>query len=151
MESPEVPMEKVHEHIAEHAEEAKEKWITMVALSTALLAVLAAVTSLLAGNHSDEAMSHQIDSSDKWAYYQAKGIKAGVVETRVAVLTAIGHPPGDADTQQLEKYKNEQEDIKKEADALRQESEMHSKKHGILAKGITMFQIAIAVGAISVM
>ncbi|HWB60844.1 MAG TPA: DUF4337 domain-containing protein [Chthoniobacteraceae bacterium] len=151
MESPEVPMEKVHEHIEEHAHEAKEKWITMVALSTAVLAVLAAVTSLLAGNHSDEAMSRQIESSDQWSYYQAKGIKAGLVETRIQILTAMGHPPADADTQQLQKYKSEQEEIQKEAETLQQESKMHSVKHDTLARGVTMFQIAIAVGAISVM
>jgi len=102
MEAPEVPMEKVHEHIEEHASEAKEKWISMVALSTAVLAVLAAVTSLLAGDHSDEAMSKQIESSDQWSYYQAKGIKAGVVETRIEILSAIGHPADDADKQKLE-------------------------------------------------
>ena len=152
MEGPEVPMEKVHEHIEEHAAEAKEKWITMVALSTAVLAVLAAVTSLLAGDHSDEAMSRQIASSDKWAYYQAKGIKAGLVESRIEILTAMGHPPGDADTQLIEKYKKEQEDIQKESETIAEGvRDAFADRHGILARGVTMFQIAIAVGAISVM
>ncbi|MGO9146526.1 MAG: DUF4337 family protein [Desulfomonilia bacterium] len=36
-----------------------------VALSTAILAVLAAVSSLLAGHHSNEALIEQIQSSDK--------------------------------------------------------------------------------------
>lgn len=144
-------MEKVHEHIEERASEAKEKWVSMVALSTAVLAVLAAVTSLLAGDHSDEAMSLQIASSDKWSYYQAKGIKAGLVESRMEIMTAMGHPVIDADQKKLEQYKKEQEDIKKEADDKQAESEVHSFLHGILARGVTMFQIAIAVGAISVM
>ena len=151
MEAPEVPMEKVHEHIEEHAHEAKERWVLLVALSTAVLAVLAAVTSLLAGDHSDEAMSLQIESSDQWSYYQAKGIKAGEVETRVEVLDALGKPATKADQEKIEQYRKEQEEIKKEADAKMDESKKHSAMHGILARGVTMFQIAIAVGAISVM
>lgn len=135
MEAPEVPMDTVHEHIQEHAHEAKEKWITMVALSTAVLAVLAAITSLLAGDHSDESMALQISSSDKWSYYQAKGIKSGLVETRVEILTAMGHPASDADTQKLQEYKKEQDEIQKDAETLMKESEMHSVKHGILARG----------------
>ncbi len=144
-------MEKVHEHIEEHAHESKEKWVTMVALSTAVLAVLAAVTSLLAGDHSDEAMSLQIASADKWSYYQAKGIKAGLVESRMDIMTAMGHPVIEGDPQKLEQYKKEQEDIKKEADEKQAESGVHSLLHAILARGVTMFQIAIAVGAIAVM
>ena len=67
------------------------------------------------------------------------------------ILTALGHAPGDADKQKFEQYKKEQEEIQKDADALQKESEVHSAQHGILARGVTMFQIAIAIGAISVM
>ena len=151
MENPEVPMEKVHEHIEEHAHEAKEKWISLVALSTAVLAAFAAVTSLLAGDHADEAMSAQIASSDQWGYYQAKGIKSGLVETRMEILTAMGHPASDADREKAAQYKQEQADIQEKALELQKESQVHSLKHGILARGVTLFQIAIAVGAISVL
>ena len=48
MEDPEVPMEQVHEHIEHQAEHAGEKWVSMVALTTAILAAFAAVTSFLA-------------------------------------------------------------------------------------------------------
>jgi len=69
------PTEKLHESILEEAEKAREKWVLLVALSTAILAVFAAVCSLMAGHHANEALIEQIQASDQWAYYQAKGSK----------------------------------------------------------------------------
>ena len=45
------------------------------ALTTALLAVMAAVSSLMSTHESDRAMQLKIEGSDRWAYYQAKSIK----------------------------------------------------------------------------
>jgi hypothetical protein len=151
MEEPEVPLEEVHEHIEHHAHESKEPWIAIVALSTAILAALAAVCSLLAGDHANEAMVSQIKSSDQWSFYQAKGIKSGLVKTRMEILQALGHEPEKADEQKLKKYEEEQKDIKKEADDKQEEAASHLRQHVVLARGVTMFQIAIAVGAISVL
>jgi Domain of unknown function (DUF4337) len=151
MENPEVPMEKVHEHLEEHAHEAKEKWVMFVALSTAIIAVMAAVCSLLAGEHADEAMLSQIKSSDQWNYYQAKGIKWGQLKTRIDLLTAMGHEPAAEDTAKLKEYEDDQVEIKKKAGEEQEESNMHLRKNTILARGVTMFQIAIAIGAISVL
>ena len=50
MEEPEVPLEHLHEHVNESAKHTGETWISGVALSTAILAVLAAIASLLSGN-----------------------------------------------------------------------------------------------------
>jgi len=147
MESPEVPLEKVQEHIEERAHESEEKWIARVALSTAVLAAFAAVASLLAGDHADEAMLSQIRASDQWSYYQAKSIKAAILGARVALEKS-----GDtAENEKLKTYENEQEEIKREADALEKESRGHLAKHVPLARAVTMFQIAIAVAAISVL
>ncbi|MGB8354255.1 MAG: DUF4337 domain-containing protein [Chthoniobacteraceae bacterium] len=159
MENPEVPMEQVHEHIEHHAEGAKEKWVSMVALSTAVLAALAAVCSMLAGGHANEAMVSQIKSSDQWNFYQAKGIKAGLVKTRIELLSALEHGQPDAaaqklnaaDEEKLKQYDEQQADIKKEADDDQKEAATHLTTHEILSRGVTMFQIAIAVGAISVL
>jgi hypothetical protein len=81
MERPEVPLEQSQEEIAHHAHHATEKWILGVALTAAFLAVLAAITALLAEHHANEAMLDQIRSSDKWSFYQAKSIKANLFAT----------------------------------------------------------------------
>ena len=60
MEESEVPIDHAEEDIHEHARRSQEKWILGVALTAALLAAFAAVTSLLAGPHSNETMIERI-------------------------------------------------------------------------------------------
>ena|SRR4029453_6119736 len=145
MEEAEVPLENLHEEIHHHAEHSGENWISGVALSTAILAVLAAITGLLSGMHANEAMMSQIESSDQWGYYQAKSIKASVLDAKIA----LANSQNEADSQKRDRYEKEQEEIKSEAEAKQAEAKSNFHQHEILARGVTMFQIAIAIAAIS--
>src|SRR5579872_2766820 len=80
MEDPEVPTEHLHEHIHEAVHESQSKWSMFVAISTAFMAAFAALSSLMAGHQSNEALISQMKASDQWAYYNAKGIKAEVAD-----------------------------------------------------------------------
>ena len=151
MEEIENPTEKIHEELHEHALHAHEGWISWVALSAALLAAFAAITSLLAGHHANEAMIEQIKASDQWAYYQAKGIKAATLGAKQDLLIALGKAPSDADRQKSEQYKQDQENISEKATELESSSAVHLSHHVIFARGVTMFQVAIAIAAISVL
>jgi hypothetical protein len=149
MEDPEVPTEHLHEEIEHHAAHSKAPWTMGVALSSALLAGLAAVCSLLAGHHSNEAMIEQIKSSDKWAFYQAKGIKAAVLGSKLELLEAEGKLVAQKDREKIAEYKKDQDDIAAEAKEREVAAEDHLKRHVIFARGVTLFQIAIAIGAIA--
>jgi hypothetical protein len=149
MEDPEVPTEHLHEEMEHRAEHSKAPWMMGVALSSALLAGLAAVCSLMAGHHANEAMVDQIRSSDKWAYYQAKGIKAAVLSSKMELLEAEGRPASAKDTEKLSGYKKDQDDIAAEANERERSAEEHLRRHVIFARAVTLFQIAIAIGAIS--
>lgn len=151
MEQPEVPLEQTQEDIVHHAHAAPEQWVLGVALTAALLAVFAAITSLIAEHHAEEAMILQIRCSDQWNYYQAKGIKANQLASKVELLTALGKSVDEKDKIKLEKYEKEHKEIKEEADRLQKESNEHLRHHERLTPGVTMFQVAIAVGAISVL
>lgn len=146
--------EKIHEQGNEKAHEVlaegKEKWVLYVALTTAIFAVLAAISGLLAGDHADEAMLAQIKASDQWAFYQAKGIKADVLASSNNVLQSLGKQPVAEDVSKIKEEKAEQEKIKDEAQSLQKESNEHVAHHRTLARAVTLFQIAIAVGAISI-
>ncbi len=151
MEDPEVPLEQAQEHIHHHAEHSEGKrWVMGVALSSAIFAALAAVASLQAGHHVNEALISQLQASDLWAQYQAKGIKAGVLSDKLEVLAALGKPapPGDKSP---EKYAAEQKQIDEKARELETEGREHLAHHVKLATAVTMFQICIAVSAISVL
>jgi Domain of unknown function (DUF4337) len=149
MEEIEVPTEQLHEHMEHTAEESKERWVMGVALSSAILAVLAAVTALLAGGHANEAMINRIKSSDQWNYYQAKGIKAAIISSKIETLKALKHPVSADDQKKADQYKEDQEKISEDAKKFDEISEDHLRRHEALARAVTFLQVAIAVGAIS--
>ena len=145
MEEAEVPLEGLQEHVHHTAEHSGEAWISWVALSTAILAVLAAIAGLLSGKHANEAMMSQIEASDQWSYYQAKSIKASVLDAKMALATA----PDEKDRAKAARYEEEQSEIKKEAETKQNEAKINFHQHEVFARGVTMFQIAIAIAAIS--
>ncbi len=146
--------EQIHEESNEHAHhilsEGKEKWVLYVALTTAVIAVLAAIAGLLAGDHADEAMLAQIRSSDQWAFYEAKSIKSELIASSNKMIVAMGKVPAQQDSAKINANKAEQAKIMQEAKDAQKESDEHVARHKILARAVTLFQIAIAIGAISI-
>jgi uncharacterized protein DUF4337 len=150
----EVPTEHLHETIHERLEEESgpgARWITAVALTAAILAVLAAIASLLAGHHANEAMLEQIQASDSWAFYQAKSIKGSVLETRLELLAALGKPVPPADQKKLAGYESEGKQIEERGKELEGSSRNHMAHHNVLARAVTVLQIAIALAAVAVL
>jgi hypothetical protein len=145
MEEAEVPLEHLHEQTHETAKHSGEKWISGVALSTAILAVLAAIASLLSGEHANEAMLNQIEASSQWSYYQAKSIKAAVLDAKMTFTGASD----ESDQAKRARYEKEQQEIKLEAEHKEAAAKSYFHKHEVFARGVTMFQIAIAIAAIS--
>jgi hypothetical protein len=151
MESPEVPTEHLHEHLEHHAKHSGERWILGVALSSALLAAFAAIGSLQAGHHANEAMIAQITAANQWSYFQSKSIKESQLKAKLDVLEALGKSAIPADTAKLEEYKTTKEKIQTDAEAKEKEAQHELKTHQIFARSVTLFQIAISIGAISVL
>jgi len=145
----EVPTEHLHEQLEEAVHHSQESWIMMVALTAALLSVLAAISALFAGHYANEAMLEQIQASDQWSFYQAKGIKSAVLDSKMEVLKQMGLEADEKDVSNSERYREEQKEIKKEATEKQEGSGKHLIQHNALAKGVTLFQIAIAICAIS--
>ena len=144
VEEAEVPLEHLHEHV-HHSAEHGEAWISWVALSTAMLAVFAAITGLLSGKHANEAMMNQIEASDQWSYYQAKSVKAALLDAKMSLATVTD----EKDHAKAARYEEEQTEIKSEAERKQADAKSNFHRHEVYARGVTMFQIAIAVAAIS--
>lgn len=162
----EIDTDKLREAIDDEIEkEGKSgaRLIRWIALSTALLAALAAIASLEAGATVNEALVLKTEStrlqsqaSDQWAYYQAKGIKAAVVQSSAASWAAVGKaPPGDIATQTA-RYAAQQDSIRDQAKALETERDAKSheadallERHHRFAGAVALFQVAIALGAIA--
>src|SRR5258708_31451825 len=91
--------EKLEEVRREHAtpttDPRQERWFRVISLSTAVLAVVAAVASLQSSALVNESLLEQIKAtqlqaraSDQWGYFQAKGIKASIAAQTAELLAA---------------------------------------------------------------
>ncbi len=136
---------------AEEMFEQKERWTLHVSLSTAIIAVLAAIAGLIGNHHANEAMLERVAAADKWAYYQSKSIKAEIANSTTQMLTAMGKAPAGDLKEKTARYEAEKKEIKDDADKETESSELHMRKHVEFAYSVTLFQIAIAISAISIL
>ena len=162
-EGPEVETEKLHEAIHEELEKEGGNFLKRIALTTAILAAIAAIASLQAGATVNEALvlktestRLQAEASDQWAYYQAKGIKAAVAEASGTSWAAIGKPapPQYAATQK--RYLDEQKEIQQKAREKEKERDVKSAeadhllhRHHRFANAVALLQVSIALGAVA--
>ena len=159
MEAPEVPLEAAQEHINEHAgghhgghEGApRARWILGVALSSAIFAALAAVASLMAGHHINEALIAQLEASDKWSEYQTNSIKSAVLSGKIEMVRAFGKDINPADNEKVAKYEDAKKHLDPEAREFQKKRDEHIEHHEGLAKSVTMFQVCIAIAAVAVL
>ncbi len=151
MGTPEVPLEHAHETIEHHAHASSEPWVMGVALTAAILAALAAVTALYAEHFSTEAMHELIEASDTWNESQAESIKEKVLDTQKILLNSLKRDLKPDDEEKLHKYSATKEEHRVEAKKLQELSAAHVRKQFPLSVGLTMFQVAIAIGAVSVL
>jgi uncharacterized membrane protein YidH (DUF202 family) len=155
--------EKIDERIEAAEERATPGWVKYLSLSTAMVAVFAAVASLQSGSYSNEAileksdaMLNQARASDAWAYYQAKSVKAAIAGNQ-QMLVADTRPEAARQLEaQVKRYRDETEKIQEQAKAFEdkvaendRESRELMHKHHKFAITVTMLQIAIALSAIA--
>ena len=151
----EVPLESSHDAIHEEAEKTRDRWTLVVAMCTAILAVFAAITSLMAGHHANEAMIDQLQASDQWSFYQAKSIKQHLDDTTLAQLTRSGtaNDPALAGTTKklqddLARYDKEKAEIKAKAEGLEKVRDDASRRSGKMGMAISYLTVAIATASI---
>jgi hypothetical protein len=91
-----------------------------------------------------------MQASDRWSFYQAKGIKASLVENKIDLYSALGKDPRDEDRKTVARYHEEQKEIEEKAKEAEKAGEEHMKHHLVFARSVTAFQVAIALSAIAV-
>jgi hypothetical protein len=159
-EDAEIDTDRLREEIPESP---ANDFLRNVALSTALLAALAAIAALRAGATVNEALllkteaaRLQTEASDQWTYYQAKGIKASVQEASRAAWRAAGKEPPAALEQSMRRYMREQQEIEKKARGKELERDERSHEadgllaqHHQFANSVAIIQVSIALGAVA--
>jgi hypothetical protein len=143
------------------AERVTERWTVWLSLSTAIIAVLAAIASLESGSYEneaivrkDDAILHQSRAGDAWSHYQAASVKAVVYATQAA---ASPRPEIASRWQgEAEREKGLQGELRQEAEReeeqvreMDEKSERNLHIHHHFARSVTIFQVAIALAAIA--
>lgn len=138
--------------------------MTWVALTTAIMAVFAAVTTLYVGKYSSRAVLNQGQETDQWAFYQAKSIKsylheiqkqkieleilAGNGRQSSAVMDKINKVLADYDSK-IKRYDKEKEEIRQKAEELAKGKELAQARAGNFGYGLIFLQIAIMISSIA--
>jgi hypothetical protein len=155
--------EKLDEAVERLEEREHPRWMIYLSLATALMAVIAALASLESGAHSNEAIFdkneavlHQSQASDQWAFFQAKGIKATFLKAQSQSLPPAASELAGRLAEEGERYANEQAAIQRSAKALEEQvaesnrrATEHIERHHRFAISVTVFQVAIALCAIA--
>ncbi|MFB3926430.1 MAG: DUF4337 domain-containing protein [Syntrophales bacterium] len=140
-----------------------ENWIKWIALTTAVMAVFAAVTTLYIGKYSSRAILDQGQETDQWAYYQAKSIKSHTYELQKQKLQiellcqpALSKQATDKYREVLDiydktikRYDKEKDEIKATAEALAKDKHLAQKRAGNFGYSLIFLQIGIMLSSIA--
>ena len=142
------------------ADDKKEPWLNLLALTTVILAVCATMATFKGGGYSTKAVLSQAQASDQWAFYQAKSIKGNLYEVEAMRLkrdlqlaskaTAPVLEKSLADVEKkVTKYDSEKADIQKEAHRF-EDMKADAQKHGApFGLAVIYLQIAILLSSIA--
>jgi len=162
---------ELHEEREERRKEEKEtEWTRYIALSTAFLAVFAAIAALQSGSLANEAMISQLRASDTWNEYEADRQKehlytvqanslldSGVRPDNSHAATAKSGPwsqlPPSARLAQyvgdVQKETASESRLSRSARRLEQLAERQLDRHDRFARAVALIQVAIALAAVA--
>jgi hypothetical protein len=116
----------------------KRHWVDHAARTTAVLAVLAAVSSGQYASQFSRTILAQAEASDQWSYFQAKSIKRHIVAGQVELLRALATTAPQAaaaldklqadDAAAVKKYEQELAEAKAKAEKIEADKRLHERQ-----------------------
>jgi Domain of unknown function (DUF4337) len=145
---------------AKSASPLRERWTQGVALSTTVLAVCAAISSLKGGGYSTKVQLATTRENDRWAQYQAKSIKENLVaversllqvqaleartpEGREVIAAQLGKLAGD-----VERYEADKAELKAEAERVQRDEAAFQRIGASFGLAVMLLQIAIMLSSV---
>jgi hypothetical protein len=137
----------------------KRHWVDHAARTTAVLAVLAAVSSGQYASQFSRTILAQAEASDQWSYYQATSIKRHIVNGQIELLKAMATTAPQAasaldklqaeDILSAKKYELERAELKAKAEKIEADKRLHGRQGNwfqgafiILQAGVVLCTIA---------
>ncbi|HXN83307.1 MAG TPA: DUF4337 domain-containing protein [Myxococcales bacterium] len=141
------------------AEARRNRWVDHAARTTAVLAVLAAVSSGQYAGQFSQTILAQAEASDAWNYYQAKSIKKHLSEGQIDIARAMaqGRPelvPALSALEQkhgaaAQKYEKELVDAKQNAERIERDKNRHQKMGDRFQYAFVMLQAGVVLSTVA--
>ena len=160
-------MEEIELPNTEELEEVKQKSFTRhVALVTAIIAVILAITSLGGNKAMKEMLLSQQEASNQWAYYQAKVIREHLYRSQSLLLEAQVLERGSAMKPEVRgqieslmkkadaeatRFATEKTSVEEEAKKFEHESDTYRSKDPYFEYCEVFLQIAIVIASIAIL
>ena len=145
---------------AEHVAHEGDPFLLTVAMTIAILAVIAATVGSLESVETAATITSKNDSvlfqnkaSDQWAFFQAKSIKknmyeiAGLTNPDLAAKLAEGAKHNDDDSKEIQK---KAEELEKKVEEKGLEADGHEARHHVLTLAVTFLHVSIAIATVSI-
>jgi hypothetical protein len=138
---------------------ARRHWLEHVPRTTAVLAIVAAVSSGQYANQFSRTILAQAEASDQWSYYQAKSIKRHLINSQIEMLQAMGKTRPDVapelakleenDRGQVKKYEQDLAEAKVKADAMVADKDTHQKQGDRFQLAFIILQAGVVLSTIA--
>lgn len=142
-----------HEEVEEHVHNAHNPFEKSVAGTMALIAALLAVVSVAGQHFNTEELLKQQQSSDQWAFSQAKDIRRYSAEVAKDLLTNAKAPPVSIGkyADDAAKYKKQHDEIQEQAKEFQKESHQSGEKANRFHFGEIFLELAIVFSSLSIL
>ncbi len=146
----------------ENMQNEKKTWkdylMTVIAVTTLLLAACATIASFKAAGYGNRMVLAQNRASDQWAYYQAKSIKETQYQVQRDAMAAL--MPQEVRTEavakqiavfeeEIKRYKKEKNEITQDAQKLEAERDAASQYNTMFGQALMFLQVGILLSSLS--
>ena len=146
------------------AEDKKESWQNLLALTTVIMAVCATLATFKAGSYSTQRVISQTLAADQWAFFQAKNIRGNLYLVRKETLELeLDNLPRNAEERirenyrkaidaagvRVKKYEAEKAEIQLEARKIEQQRDDSQRMGKPFQQAVIFLQIGILLSAVA--
>jgi hypothetical protein len=130
--------------------EEEPRWHNRVALTTLVMALLAALGALLAGTTANEALLDRTEEIIEMSRLKGDRLQAETLKSKHEILLALGETPDQAEMERVEAFETEMREL--EAEGAREEALTLSSTsaHQVFAIGVTLLSLGITLGGMAV-
>jgi hypothetical protein len=145
----------VDEELQEHAEHAKAPFDKKVAVTMAVIAAMLAIDGVMGHLLTTEELLLQQKASDQWSYYQAKSNRRYTSEVASDLFKGLQNEGSEAGAEKykknIEKYREESDEVSKEAKAFEAESHLKGDQAHRLDYGEVFLELGIVFASMAIL